>query len=55
MVGRMMALNKRVDEDIPHGRKTGPKPTPQPHPYKAHARHQYWVRRIGDMEECYVR
>jgi transposase InsO family protein len=41
-VGRIMALNRQVYEDIPHGRKHGPKPTPKPHPYKATAPHQYW-------------
>jgi transposase InsO family protein len=41
-VGRIMALNKRVYDDIPHVRKTGPKPTPQPHPYKARHPHEYW-------------
>ena len=41
-VGRVMALNRQVYEDIPHGRHTGPKPPPQPHPYKAEAPHQYW-------------
>jgi hypothetical protein len=54
-VGRIMALNKRVYEDIPHVRRRGPKPPPQPHPYKARRPHEFWVRRIGDMEECYVR
>jgi Winged helix-turn helix len=33
-VGRIMALNKRVYDDIPHVRNKGPKPTPQFHPYK---------------------
>jgi transposase InsO family protein len=41
-VGRIMALNKRVYDDIPHVRKTGPKPTPQPHPYKARHPHEFW-------------
>ena len=41
-VARIMALNKDVYDDIPHGRKKGPKPTPQPHPYKASRPHQYW-------------
>ena len=41
-VGRIMALNKRVYEDIPHVRRTGPKPTPQPHPYKARRPHEFW-------------
>lgn len=41
-VGRIMALNKRVYEDIPHVRRTGPKPPPQPHPYKARHPHEFW-------------
>jgi Winged helix-turn helix len=54
-VGRIMALNKLVYDDIPHVPKKGGKRVPGPHPYKASYRHQYWVRRIGDMEERYVR
>jgi hypothetical protein len=42
IVGRIMALNKQIYEDIPHVRKTGPKPPPQPHPYKAHHPHEFW-------------
>ena len=41
-VGRIMALNKLVYDDIPHVAKPGPEPTPQPHPYKAQHRHEYW-------------
>jgi transposase InsO family protein len=41
-VGRVMALNQQVYDDIPHGRRTGPKPPPQPHPYRAETPHQYW-------------
>jgi putative transposase len=41
-VERIMALNRHIYDDIPHGRKPGPKPPPQPHPYKAEAPHQYW-------------
>jgi putative transposase len=41
-VERIMALNRQVYDDIPHVRHKGPKPTPQPHPYKAEAPHQYW-------------
>jgi hypothetical protein len=43
-VGRIMALNKLVYDDIPHVSKPGLKPTPQPHPYKAHHRHEYWSK-----------
>ena len=41
-VARIMALNKEVDDDIPHVRRQGPKRPPQPHPYKASRPHQYW-------------
>src|SRR5438445_7185332 len=41
-VGRIMALNKLVYDDIPHVSKPGHKPPPQPHPYKAQYRHEYW-------------
>ena len=41
-VGRVMALNKLVYDDIPHVPKKGVKPAPGPHPYKASHRHQYW-------------
>jgi Helix-turn-helix domain len=54
-VGRIMALNRLVYDDIPHVPKRVVKRPPGPHPDKARYRHQYWVRRIGDMEERYVR
>ena len=41
-VGRVMALNKLIYDDIPHVPKKGGKPAPEPHPYKASHRHQYW-------------
>jgi transposase InsO family protein len=41
-VERSMALNRPLYDEIPHGRTTGAKPPPQPHPYKAVAPHQYW-------------
>jgi transposase InsO family protein len=41
-IGRIMALNKRVYEDIPHVRKPAPKKDPHPHPFKAQRPHQYW-------------
>jgi transposase InsO family protein len=41
-VGRIMALNKLVYDDIPHVPKKGVKRVPGPHPYKASHRHQYW-------------
>jgi transposase len=41
-VGRIMALNRQLYDDIPHGRHTGPQPPPQPHPYKARQPHEYW-------------
>ncbi len=41
-IGRVMALNRLVYDDIPHVPKKGVKRTPGPHPYKASFRHQYW-------------
>jgi transposase len=41
-VGRVMALNKQLYNDIPHVRSPGAKRDPAPHPYKAHAPHEYW-------------
>jgi transposase InsO family protein len=41
-VGRLMAINKQVYDDIPHVPKKGPKPQAQPHPYKATRPHQFW-------------
>ena len=41
-IGRVMALNKRVYDDIPHVRRTRDKHEPQPHPYKAQSPHEVW-------------
>jgi transposase InsO family protein len=41
-IGRIMALNKLVYDDIPHVPKQGGKRIPGLHPYKASHRHQYW-------------
>jgi transposase InsO family protein len=41
-VGRIMALNKRVYDDIPHVPKKGVKRAPGLHSYKASRHHQYW-------------
>ena len=41
-VGRIMAVNKLVYDDIPQRPRRGRKSPPQPHPYKATRRHQYW-------------
>jgi transposase InsO family protein len=41
-IGRVMALNKRVYDDIPHVRRNTAAQDPQPHPYKARVAHQYW-------------
>jgi transposase InsO family protein len=41
-IGRVMALNKRVYDDIPHVRRTRDKQDPQPHPYKAQSPHEVW-------------
>lgn len=51
-VGRVMALNKQVYDDIPHTRKQEAKKPPQPHPYKATRPHQYWFTdgRMMDFE-----
>jgi hypothetical protein len=41
-IGRVMALNRLVYDDIPHVPKRGVQPAPGLHPYKAAHRHQYW-------------
>jgi hypothetical protein len=41
-VGRIMALNKGVYDDIPHVPKKGVKRAPGPHPYKACHPHEFW-------------
>jgi hypothetical protein len=41
-IGRVMALNRLVYDDIPHVRRPGVKPAAGPHPYKARYRHEYW-------------
>jgi len=41
-VGRVMALNKRVYDDIPHVRRNVAPKDPQPHPYQAKTPHEYW-------------
>ena len=41
-VGRVMALKKQRYNDSPHVRSPGAKRDPAPHPYKAHAPHEYW-------------
>ena len=41
-VERIMALNRQVYDDIPHGRRQDAPPDPQPHPYKATAPHEFW-------------
>lgn len=41
-VGRVMALNKQVYDDIPHVPDNAVKTPPGPHPYKAIRPHQYW-------------
>src|SRR6266568_4998467 len=50
-VGRVMALNRQVYDDIPHQRKPAAKQPPQPHPYKATRPHQYWFI-DGRMMDC---
>ena len=39
-VGRVMALNKQVYDDIPHVAKPDRTKSPGPHPYKATAPHE---------------
>ena len=41
-IGRVMALNRLVYDDIPHVPKKGVPRVPGPHPYKAEAPHQFW-------------
>ena len=41
-VGRVMALNKQVYDDIPHVLGKPAKKPPGPHPYKATYAHEYW-------------
>ena len=50
-IGRVMALNKRVYDDIPHVRRQRAKPDSQPHPYKAQAPHAVWFI-DGRMMDC---
>jgi hypothetical protein len=42
-VSRIMVLNKRVQDEIPHMRRQDPRPSPQPHPDKACQPHECWV------------
>jgi transposase len=41
-VERIMALNRQLYDDLPHGRRPAPKKDPAPHPYKATAPHEFW-------------
>ena len=41
-VERIMALNRQLYDDIPHGRHQVPKKDPAPHPHKATAPHEFW-------------
>ena len=51
-VGRVMALNKRVYQDIPHVQRQSVRKEPLPHPYKAQGHHEYWFidGRMMDFE-----
>ena len=52
-VGRIMAVNKLVYDDIPHVKRPSTKLPPQPHPYKAQRCHQYWFidwRQMCDLQ-----
>jgi Integrase core domain len=41
-VERIMALNRQLYDDIPHGRRKARNKDPAPHPYKATAPHDFW-------------
>ena len=41
-IERIMALNRQVYPDIPGVQGPSPPATPQPHPFKARAAHEYW-------------
>jgi transposase/transposase InsO family protein len=41
-IGRIMALNRRVYDDIPHNQKRQSQKLSEPHPYKASYPHQHW-------------
>ena len=51
-VERMMAINRRVSTDIPHGGSTRHrKPAPGLHPFKASVAHDYWFI-DGRLMDC---
>jgi len=50
-IGRVMALNQRVYDDIPHVRRTRDQQDPQPHPSKAQSPHAVWFI-DGRMMDC---
>jgi transposase InsO family protein len=41
-VGRIMALNRQVYDDIPHQPPQDAPKAPRPHPYRATAPHEFW-------------
>jgi transposase InsO family protein len=41
-VERIMALNRQLYDDLPHGRRQAAKRNSPPHPYKAAAPHEFW-------------
>ena len=41
-VGRIMALNRQVYDDIPHRPTQDAPKDPRPHPYRATAPHEFW-------------
>ena len=51
-IERIMAVNRQVYTDIPHGSQKRKKKAPQPHPFKAAFAHEYWFidGRIMDFE-----
>jgi transposase InsO family protein len=42
-VDRIMALNRQLYAEIPHGRRQAPHKEPAPHPYNATAPHEVWL------------
>lgn len=53
-IGRIMALNRQVYDDIPHHRRPGAQTPPQPHPYKATRPHPYWFIDGREMDFAFA-
>jgi hypothetical protein len=54
-IERIMAINRQVYRDIPHGSKQRKKRAPQPHPFKAAFAHEYWFIDGEVVESHYSR